>query len=167
MTEPLYVVSLPSGSFTAKNEVKEYVSALNASILRGSNYVHPVDVRLIIGDPNYAFTDTVAEMLVEIGILTKEPVKNKHGKQKKLQGKELPEEQRVLWHYAWGEKSFNDCSEEQLLTIGWDLRRHDGFVTVCTVVERAVTSTTQDDSSGDEDFSTLEDDFEQGMLRVP
>lgn len=95
MTEPLYVVSLPSGSFTAKDEVKEYVSALNASILRGSNYVHPVDVRLIIGDPNYAFTDTVAEMLVEIGILTKEPVKNKHGKQKKLQGKELPEEQRV------------------------------------------------------------------------
>lgn len=170
MTVPLYIVSVPTTTAGDVETIKKTVSEQNAAILLGTQFptvLDFVDIKLLIGDPNHIFSHTVADMLAEVGVLTRTPAVNNYGRQLKHQE---GDKEALVWEYAWGEEPFAACSVEQLYAVGWDLRIHPGFVHVLTVREKPMPNkvTQQEkDSDTDESFDTLEDEIVLSAFENP
>lgn len=138
----MYVVSTPSGRYDTKEEAASLVKRINRNILLMlHDATNGVDVKSLIGPPDYAFTEKVAVMLAEVGVLVREPYRHKPGtKQAKLQNKSLPEEEQLVWRYAWGDKPFSACTSEQLDEVAWDLRHWSGFANIVHVEDEQKTA---------------------------
>lgn len=135
MTNPCVLISEPSTYMTDPEVIKKYVSKENADLLAGVTMTGPdspyQNVKLLVGDPDYVFSEPIADMLCTVGVLSREPVLDKNKRPVKIK---LPDDkEEAVYHYAWGEKAFTDCTQEQLLAVGWDLRTHPGFVRVLRV----------------------------------
>jgi len=135
-------------------EIKQFVSERNVAILLGNEFPATapfLSVRDLIGDPNYAFSDTVAAILAESGILVRSPVKTRKAQDKIT----VNEKKELVWEYVWGDKPFDVLTKEQLLLVGWDLRKHNNFVHVSIVSDE-----TQEENENVLDSSQEEEEYD-------
>lgn len=149
-------------------DIKAVVIERNLAILNGQEFPGTTPFlsdRDLIGDPNAFLGDATCEMLFAAGFLSRTPVLDENGKQRKLDAKYTGIEDDFLWDYAW--VSPNDgtlvaLSEEDLSALAWELRNHPNFVHVSVVNDEPVTSSEEvlDSTESEEYDGSAESDVE-------
>lgn len=129
------LVTQPVATFGDNDEqsIKRYVSEQNARILLCEEYPTSFSlfsVKTMLGDPNYVFSDHIAILLWEHGILSREPWLDLNGRQAILV---IEEQKSLMWDYSWGPEPFETLDEPTLLAVGWDVRNCPGFYNVVII----------------------------------
>lgn len=161
------LVTQPVATFGDNDEqsIKKYVSEQNARILLCEEYPTSFSlfsVKTLLGDPNYAFSDAVAVLLWEHGILTREPWLDLNGRQATLV---IEDQKSLMWHYSWGNEPFEVLDEPTLLAVGWDVRYCTGFYNVVVIEDEPEKVTVpppapEEDSYDDSDEFDLDDQLD-------
>lgn len=115
--------------------LKQEVIRQNSLILRGgwpANVPFLGGAKDLIGNPNYFLSESICEMLLAEGILTRTELLDENRKQRKIT---LNKKEEVLWNYSWAEGSLESLSEENLQALAWDLRSHQNFCHISLVSE--------------------------------
>lgn len=161
------IVHQPIALGHAVEDIKAMVVEKNTAILLGNDFPGAtpfLSIKDLIGDPNAYLSESVCEMLTEVGVLSRFAVLTPDGKQAKLHDKSL------LWEYEWslnrdggGEGTRTlVLSPEQLSVLSWELRNHPNFVHVSVVNDEPVTSSEEvlDSTESEEYDGSAESDVE-------
>jgi hypothetical protein len=128
-----FIIHRPVNAALNENDLRQSVTEWNASILLGESFPGVIawtSVKELIGDPNYAFSDSVAELLYNNGVLDRTPVMRDAHQQAKVK---IGDTEQLVWDYTWGVKTFESLSPDNLNVVAWDLRLHQHFMHITVV----------------------------------